>query len=361
MVNNQSKQSWAETLQVEFLICCFYFTSLIWWFVSSQTSAGRRMKVTTEKKQNRPRGKKATPSKRSVTPRGPLTGITEWGPSLLLVPTRETCTTQSSWFLLQLHTSRTGERWTRTKDVLLQSECAFIRWTAEDKWDECKTLHLLTLQGSRVREVSLPVLQHRQHQQWIRTQQLRVQSPRRRHRSRPRLFEAAPARGRPVLLRPAAPPGPSGLHRGPQHDHGPRRQTGSDRPPHLQPVQRRAASGSVERARSGPVPPASSPPDRRLHRTSCSPRLSPWQRGRVEPVPAVLVFLLVNVTDWDFNSAAADRMHDRRGAAASRRLVFYRPIVYLFCISSRLQVKKKDYFCIKRERIKSSWLNKNVK
>ena len=139
MVNNQSKQSWAETLQVEFLICCFYFTSLIWWFVSSQTSAGRRMKVTTEKKQNRPRGKKATPSKRSVTPRGPLTGITEWGPSLLLVPTRETCTTQSSWFLLQLHTSRTGERWTRTKDVLLQSECAFIRWTAEDKWDECKT------------------------------------------------------------------------------------------------------------------------------------------------------------------------------------------------------------------------------
>ena len=195
------------------------------------------------------------------------------------------------------------------------------------------TLHVVTLQGPRVREVSLPVLQHRQHQQRIGTQQLRVQSPRRRHRSRPRLFQAAHARGGPVLLRPAAPPGPSGLHRGPQHDHGPRRQTGSDRPPHLQPVQRRAASGSVERARSGPVPPASSsPPDRRLHRTSSSPRLSPWQRGRVEPVPAVLVLLLVNVTDWDFNSAASwqdawparsRRSTPPRVLPSSRLFIFY--------------------------------------
>lgn len=258
--------------------CFFCFVlPLIWWSVAPQTSASLRMKVSTERMKSCPKEKKRMVSKRSATLLGMLRESTEWGLTLLLGQTQEISTAQSSLFLLQLPTSHTGkQRCSRSyyNHVVLMNANQYLFFSS----------FFFTPQVPWVWKVPVPLLQHRQQQQWIRTQQLWVQSSRHSHGPWSRLLKGP--WGWPFQL------WPPGLHRGAQHVCGPGQQARGHRSPHLQPLQHRAAPGPVGRPRSFPVSPSSSS-DHWLHHASCASQLSPWQRGRVEPVPAVLLFVLV--------------------------------------------------------------------
>lgn len=119
------------------------------------------------------------------------------------------------------------------------------------------------------------------------------------HRARSRILQQTlrPGVRSPPRLPPTSLRGTPGLHRGPEHGHSPDQAWYTGPPSSLHPLQHRTVSGTVERGSVRSIPPSTTPPSsptQRIQHPGRPSRVPPWKCRGLEPIPIVLLLVLVN-------------------------------------------------------------------